>query len=325
LTTYIYNGRITFNYKTTFDKNILTAKKGYKMDGKLLMIDSKLDKSRKLKVNLENIGYLVMIASNLNEAVLIAKTSDIDVLIIFEIDDDTRAIKDKMPLNIPVLGVFDDNEQESISDFKNSLDDYIYKPYEKKQLYLKINSLVRINRLQSQLRLKSEEIENLKKQLEKMNLIDKTTGLYNSFYLKNIIQHECASSKRYGYKLSGLAFSIDNKIENADNYDLLVKELIYIIKNSIRQNDTLTKLDSEGYYILLPHTGLKDAIFVAEKLRKCIDENIFKIYGHITISIGVASLNDIDTGIKKEIEMIDNAVEALEKAKSKGGNKVECY
>jgi diguanylate cyclase (GGDEF)-like protein len=71
--------------------------------------------------------------------------------------------------------------------------------------------------------------------------------------------------------------------------------------------------------ILLENTELEDAIQLAERLRKSIENYQFEKVGHITISLSVAKLKsdeDVDSFFKRLDEL-------LYKAKRKGKNRVE--
>jgi diguanylate cyclase (GGDEF)-like protein len=109
------------------------------------------------------------------------------------------------------------------------------------------------------------------------------------------------------------------------NQDSVLKEVAALIKKAIRQDDTLVRLDSGEFYVFLPHTGMKDAEFVANKLKDVIEKNTFDTENKISISAGVTSLDEIERGIKKEDEMIRQTLEALKRAQDNGGRKVECY
>lgn len=295
------------------------------MDVKILMIDKDVNDSRKLKINLENLGYRVFISKTIQEGSLIANANGVDVIMLFDVDLEIKLLKsDQYPSDIPVMAVINLSKRDEIADVKEYLDDYIFIPFEKEQIYLKIKNLVKIKMLNDIIKQKDEELQSLYKRVEDASLVDETTGLYNTFYLKHIIAKECISSNRYGYRISGIALDIDNKLED-EQKDSILKEMVQVINDAIRQDDTLVRLDTGEFYIFLPHTGMKDAVFVVNKLKDRIEKKAISLGIEISISFGVTSLDEIERGYKKEDEMIRQALEALLRAQSSGGSKIECY
>lgn len=295
------------------------------MGNRILMIDTEVNESRKLKMSLEDEGYAVFISKNLEESFLITNANNIDLIIIFDVNIDINRLKNNsISSHIPLIGFFDISQKGAFAEFSELLDDCIYKPFEKGDLFKKIGYYIKIKKLQEEIKQKDEEIKDLNKQLNDFSLVDKQTGIYNSFYLKHILLKECEKAKRYGYNLSAVAFCIDEVSEDEAKFSSDLKELVDIIEINVRKSDIFVRLDKNEFYILLPYTGLKDALFVADKVRKQISGYQFNSGNKVTISAGVTTLDDIDRMMKKEDEMISRAKESMQKARDKGGNDIEC-
>jgi len=98
--------------------------------------------------------------------------------------------------------------------------------------------------------------------------------------------------------------------------DEVLKEIAKIVKNSIRKEDIFCRFGGEEFVVILPSVNFEDAVLVAEKLRKKIEEYVFPKDLKITISIGVApSLSEF----KDTFKHADNK---LYKAKKEGRNRV---
>ncbi len=295
------------------------------MKNRILIIDSQINESRKLKLDLESKGYDVLISKSFEEGLLIINANNIDLIFVFNWESDIERIKNnKISSHIPIIGILDIPKEEQDDDFIRFLSDSILKPYKSEELFSKINQYIKVKELEEQLRLKEKEIEHLHKQLKDFSLIDKETGIYNSFYLKHVLIKECEKAKRYAYNLSAFAFSIDNLPSDEINSLTVIKELVSIIEGNIRKGDIFARIDKSLFYVLLPYTGLKEALFVAEKVRKKVDQYKFKTGDKTTLSIGVTIMDEIDRAQRKEDEIINRAKESLEKAIKKGGNNIEC-
>ncbi|MBY0576059.1 MAG: diguanylate cyclase [Gallionellaceae bacterium] len=173
------------------------------------------------------------------------------------------------------------------------------------------------------------ENARLFEETKKMAITDGLTGLYNKRCLLERFDMELARSKRNHKSLSYLMMDIDNfKHYNDTNGhpagDALLKEMAILIKASIRQTDVPFRYGGEELVVLLPDTGKKDAIEVAEKLVKAIHDHPFSYrekqpLGFVSVSLGLATFPDDAEG--KE-DIIQKADTALYRAKTGGKNRV---
>ncbi|OMH40138.1 hypothetical protein BLW93_06690 [Desulfurobacterium indicum] len=104
--------------------------------------------------------------------------------------------------------------------------------------------------------------------------------------------------------------------------DLVLKFIVDKIRSLIRSSDILVRYGGEEFIIYLPHTTLKDALKLAERIRKGIEDMIIDTEDgkkiRVTISLGVA---ERDLGETLE-QVIKKADEALYRAKKHGRNRV---
>jgi len=106
--------------------------------------------------------------------------------------------------------------------------------------------------------------------------------------------------------------------------DFILKEFCRVTKEVIREYDLIARYGGEEFVFVLPETGQDEALAVAEKLRKTIEEYPFddgaNTY-HVTISIGVASAHPAASEFQKN-DFIGLADAALYEAKNGGRNRV---
>ena len=101
-----------------------------------------------------------------------------------------------------------------------------------------------------------------------------------------------------------------------------MRQLLTIIKSKIRDIDTLVRYAEDEFLIVLPHTDLKGASHIAERIRRDVEEQVFfwsDSQMRLTISAGLASLG---SRVTTEIELIEVAEDNLLKAKLAGKNRI---
>ena len=165
--------------------------------------------------------------------------------------------------------------------------------------------------------------------LQKKAHIDPLTGAYNRYKLDETIRQE---EKRLSRNTNLPPYSIiicdiDDFKKINDSYghllgDEILKAFANRIKSNIREYDMLFRWGGEEFVIFLPQTSCKEAIKVAHKLQKIIEQNPINDIA-VTCSFGVSGKKDR----KEEInEIFKRADEALYKAKKSGKNCVvsEC-
>jgi diguanylate cyclase (GGDEF)-like protein len=167
-------------------------------------------------------------------------------------------------------------------------------------------------------------IENarLYAEAEQRARIDQLTGLWNRRHLEERIQVEIGRHSRYGGTFSLIILDLDFFKAFNDSYghpagDKLLKQLGAVMKDTIRGTDEAFRYGGDEFAILLPHTTLRDAYEVAERVRDRITSEIKVEDISVTASFGLASW-PVD-GVRIN-EVIAAADIALYYAKQSGGN-----
>jgi diguanylate cyclase (GGDEF)-like protein len=175
----------------------------------------------------------------------------------------------------------------------------------------------------------TEELAQKNRLLENLANIDGLTEVHNHRYMQNFLDAEINRSIRNQRHLSLLLADIDHFKKFNDTYghqtgDFILKEFGKVTKEVIREYDLIARYGGEEFVFVLPETAQEEAVMVAEKLRRTVEEHGFddgcNTY-HVTVSIGVASASPTDNDFSKN-EFIGLADEALYEAKNGGRNRV---
>lgn len=173
-----------------------------------------------------------------------------------------------------------------------------------------------------------KELEDKNHQLEYMAYYDPLTNLVNRRYLEKLLDMELHRVQRYGHPSCLMLLDMDYFKTVNDNYghpagDCLLQKTANHINAQLREADILARFGGEEFAVLLPHTKLEEGKFVAERIRKSMEQHIFEIEEHeirITVSIGVSLMSgEIDS-----FQQIYQAADAaLYRAKRMGRNAVQ--
>lgn len=184
------------------------------------------------------------------------------------------------------------------------------------------------------------DLENLAAELEAKNKIlnnlaniDGLTKIYNHRYFQNSLDNEISRALRNETEISLLLIDIDFFKKFNDTYghqvgDFILMEFSATLKQEIRKYDTLARYGGEEFTVILPDTSEEDALTVAEKLRKTVDDKVFKDNRedyHITASFGVSTGRPVTDDNFSKSNLINQADVALYDAKEAGRNRVSLF
>jgi diguanylate cyclase (GGDEF)-like protein len=155
---------------------------------------------------------------------------------------------------------------------------------------------------------------------------DGLTGLVNRSEFLSVGEREWERSHRYARPLSMLMLDIDLFKSINDRYghdigDRVIARIADICRDCTRSADIAARVGGEEFAVLLPETGLEEAIILAERLRQTVAQSKLGADGEpiaTTVSIGVSQALGLDsfTALIKASNM------ALYQAKQAGRNRV---
>ncbi|MDP2980821.1 MAG: sensor domain-containing diguanylate cyclase [Candidatus Omnitrophota bacterium] len=166
----------------------------------------------------------------------------------------------------------------------------------------------------------------LYKQTLDLAIKDGLTGLYLRRYFLDRLKQELLHCYSNNLPCSFLMIDVDNFKNYNDEYghmagDMVLKLISKVLLNFI-SGGMACRYGGEEFSILLPDVSKKDAIRIADNIRKAVkkeDVELRRVKTHVTVSIGVAAFPD---DVKTYEELIMKADERLYKAKREGKDRV---
>jgi diguanylate cyclase (GGDEF)-like protein len=172
----------------------------------------------------------------------------------------------------------------------------------------------------------------LHEQTVELSITDPLTGVPNRRHLFARLEMEIARANRFGNQVSFLMVDIDHfkHLNDAAGHragDQVLRQVCDLMRVQVRRVDTLARYGGEEFVLILPQVTKAEALEVAEKLRRAVEEaplehGRVQPGGHVTISVGVANLPVDST---EQNRLVDCADSALYASKRGGRNRVTGY
>ncbi len=225
-------------------------------------------------------------------------------------------------VDVPIVLVTGKEDLERwIPQLEQGVVDYVTTPFGAAELRARISLVLRTRAM-------FEEARERHLRLERMSITDALTGLYNSWYLMHRCSEEVARAKRHRYPVSCLMLDIDNFKQVNDTYghpagNAVLGEMGGLLKANTRTSDVVGRYGGEEFLLLLPQTNRGEALVLAERLRKVVEEHRFRVGRasiQLTVSVGAATFPD--RGIVGHETLVRHADRAMYRAKLGGRNRV---
>ncbi len=161
---------------------------------------------------------------------------------------------------------------------------------------------------------------------------DFLTGLKTRGYFEQQLDLEIKRAERRKESFTLLMIDIDHFKQLNDHYghhvgDQVLRDVASILMKDMREVDTVARYGGEEFVMILPETSGPGARYVANRLRRSVEQAKFfagspQAVEQLTISIGIAVF-DNDAQFKRDL--IEFADAALYAAKNGGRNQVVLY
>jgi diguanylate cyclase (GGDEF)-like protein/PAS domain S-box-containing protein len=168
-------------------------------------------------------------------------------------------------------------------------------------------------------------------ELERLATTDPLTDAHNRRFLMARAEIEIAQARRQVSALSVVMFDIDHFKRINDNYghiagDRVLVALSQAVRKEMRLGDTFARVGGEEFVLLLPQSDAEQALQVAERLRRMVEDLEIaagaNLVLRITSSFGVATMSPMVDGVDALYLAADTA---LYQAKGAGRNCVVAF
>jgi diguanylate cyclase (GGDEF)-like protein len=173
--------------------------------------------------------------------------------------------------------------------------------------------------------------ERLHAAVNRLSVIDTLTGLYNRRYFITLAEQELKRTRRYDRSFSILLMDLDHFKAINDEHgvrvgDELLSQFAQLLQTNLRDTDVSARYGGEEFILLLPETGLSEALGVAGRLLYTLRAWECQSSAgplSITMSIGVAGIIEQETITIDQL--LDRADKALYQSKKNGRNRVTVW
>ena len=172
---------------------------------------------------------------------------------------------------------------------------------------------------------KEYELRAINAELHERTIRDSLTNLYNHQHSLEILHKEISkqkeSSETQGLAIMMLDIDHFKKINDTFGHlfgDYVIQTISEIMRRNVGENGYVGRFGGEEFIIILPKAEIETAAEIGEKIREEIRLCRFKEPVHVTISIGLAQLEE-----ENPLQLLKKADDLLYKAKQNGRNRME--
>src|SRR5690242_551536 len=130
--------------------------------------------------------------------------------------------------------------------------------------------------------------------LEEQARVDPKTGLFNARHFSTVLTDELARAERFERPAALIMADLDLLREVNNTYGHLVGDQVLtgvaeVFRDELRHYDVPARFGGEEFAILLPETGLDEALEIAERIRRAVAAKKFDIESaHDPVSVTVS-------------------------------------
>ncbi|MEE8105488.1 MAG: diguanylate cyclase [Planctomycetota bacterium] len=254
--------------------------------GQILVVSSDAAFSSAMRAELERLGHAVRIGTGAVEAAQLLAETRCEVVLCDQLCEglDSLAFCREVKLDTAFESIFcvmileDDDVQKKVDALEAGADDYVVRGCRSEEIFARVRSGVRLNRMQLRLAAATET--------------DDLTGLRNRRYFDQRIQEEVARARRYFTPMSLLLVDIDEFDLVNDHYgrplgDRVLQQIATVVADRVRKCEVLCRYGGDEFAVLLTNTGSDGAAVLGRQLKEHVARERVRLGGGLEIKVEV--------------------------------------
>ncbi|MFA5863105.1 MAG: diguanylate cyclase [Phycisphaerae bacterium] len=233
-----------------------------------------------------------------------------------------------------IILTVNDGEDEVVKALNAGADDYLSKPFNRRELHARMQAGQRIitmakalNHRNRTLFLKNNRLGNTNQKLTRQATVDELTGLTNFRGAQERLGEYWNLARRHNQSIAVILMDLDHFKDINDHFghlagNAVLKEVADTLRKSARAEEVVCRIGGEEFLVLCPGAKAQSAAVGAERFRKAIESHEFFANGSaisITLSAGVAEYRPEMVNLEDLFQTADNA---MYEAKHTGRNAV---
>jgi diguanylate cyclase (GGDEF)-like protein len=306
---------------------------------RLLYVEDSTAQGSQTKQDLEQLGYDVRWVKSGIEALKWARQDPPDLVILDVVMDDLdgfavcRWLKlHSTTRDIPVIMLTVRGEVEDrVHGLQIGADDYLPKPFSKRELEARIFAALRNRTTQAELVERNRQLESMLHHVESLAITDPLTGIFNRRRFTDVLRREVAVTRRYKNALAILMLDLDHFKAVNDRFghdagDEVLRAIANALTSGLREVDLAARYGGEEFAVIMPQTSKINALVVANRIAAQVTAMEFNFQGEVvkmTASMGVAEIADLK--VVDAENLVKAADLALYEAKRSGRNRTVLF
>jgi diguanylate cyclase (GGDEF)-like protein len=212
-----------------------------------------------------------------------------------------------------------DRREDRLKGLRAGADDFLTKPPDSDELAIRLEIAERILAVHDQLARQNARLAELA-------ATDELTGVKNRRRFREDLDLFVSQADRLGLPLSLILLDIDHFKQYNDTFghpagDRVLQQVGRMLRSTVRGHDVVARYGGEEFVVLLPATGSREAVEVAERLRATIAGHGWP-HRAVTASFGVATSGP---DAPDAVALVDQADRALYSSKEVGRNRTSHF
>lgn len=214
-----------------------------------------------------------------------------------------------------------DSSFDIIQGLEAGADDYMTKPINLMELRARLQTARRIINLE-------DNLIKAKRKLTRLASTDSLTRAWNRRTIFGFLAEELNRFRREGRPFGVLMIDIDHFKEINDRYghpagDAVLKQLVTLVRNNLRNYDRVARYGGDELMLLLPGSKAKATEVIASRVLERVRQHRFNIGPRISIPVTISVGGATVTSSQDKAEIIIRAADrALYLAKKQGRDRV---